>query len=161
MHSSPRKPIIDNPRFNPLSLVVTTTLIAFLYIFMEWLFIITKPSFLQQAAFLDKVLVFFTTAALLTAICLLFLLPFFILHAFAKSAKFTILLRLITVFAPTLVLTSLALMMIDNFTYTVFNFGIVSAGGGFRILYAALFIFLGVFFLLRSSDSPTWCRKSF
>jgi arylsulfatase A-like enzyme len=58
-------------------------------------------------------------------------------------------LKWLGVLIPTLVSASLAYILIDNFTYTVFGFGIVSSVGIWRSFYAVLFASLVVVFFLK------------
>ncbi|KAF0107900.1 MAG: sulfatase [Chloroflexi bacterium] len=139
----PDKPLIKKSLFSPISLVISTSLICFLYIFMEWVFIVTKPSFINSASFLEKVFIFLNTASLLSVFSIFCLVPFIILYAFQHSKKVNSILGVIFSFFPTIILTSLILLMVDNFTYTVFKFGIVSSKGIIRILYAGAFTGLG------------------
>jgi arylsulfatase A-like enzyme len=63
---------------------------------------------------------------------------------------------------PALLLSGLALILIDNFTYTIFRFGISTSAGGWRGVYGLLFILLSIFifiqmlqyFGLRGKESP-------
>jgi len=53
---------------------------------------------------------------------------------------------------PTLLFTSTVLLLVDNFTYTVFRFGIVSTTGVWRGIYAFLLIILAIFLYTRIAD---------
>ena len=119
---------------------------AYFYASMEWLFFVTKPSALSILALPDSLLVllvsggFFTL--LMVAVLIIASIPYWIVNnSYWKP-------RLLTAvfFVPALVLTITALIMFDNFTYTVFKFGIVSTDTWQRGLYV-----LGLAFILWKS----------
>ena len=109
-----------------------------LFVFMEWLFFITKPSFLSASPFIEKIGVVVVTSFLVIAFLLLLSIPALVIcSVFVKQIKvFAYLLALV----PAAVLSSLALLLIDNFTYTVFKFGIVDSNMTTRGLYLGIWI---------------------
>lgn len=113
-----------------------------LLVFMEWLFIITKPSFLSASTFFEKISVLLVTSLLVIAFLLLFSIPALtICSIFLKQIKiFAYLLAVV----PAAVLASLALLLIDNFTYTVFKFGIVDSTTTIRGIYFGIWILMFV-----------------
>ena len=102
---------------SPASLLVTTAVMAFLYVFMEWIFIFTRPSYLQTVPFTEKLLALLSTAGLLTLVCFLLLSPFILLGALIKKKTLKEIISALASLIPALLLTSLILMMLDNFTY--------------------------------------------
>jgi glucan phosphoethanolaminetransferase (alkaline phosphatase superfamily) len=133
-----------SPKFSPISLTIVSAMAAFLYVFMEWLFIITKPSFLDLTSFGEKVLIFLSAASILAALCLLFFLLNFLANLFALPKKLQLFFQYFFAIIPTLILTALVLILVDNFTYTVFKFGIVTTSGAFRAIYTVGFFVVGV-----------------
>lgn len=123
--------------------LVINVLISFMFVFMEWLFITTKPSFLSASSLVEKINVLLVTSFLLAALLLLISIPaLLICSIFPKQIKlFAHLLGII----PAAVLASLALLLIDNFTYTVLKFGIVDSHGITSGIY--LLIWIGLFVL--------------
>lgn len=110
------------------------------YLFLEWIFLITKPSFFGSDPFLTKVntLIFSTSIALIaTSIVILC----FYLFGISFRKKFERISKSIVLLIPAFIFSSLVLLLIDNFTYVVFDFGIVSTHT-WRFLYTLLFIFL-------------------
>lgn len=61
---------------------------------------------------------------------------------------------------PALLLSITALIMLDNFTYTVFKFGIVSTRGFQRGLYALGFLFF-FWWMFHSAKRAVWVRRKF
>ncbi len=126
---------------NWLSVIYTTILIIFVYFFMEWIFLVTKPSFMSSLKTLDQLEVFFQSASFISIIYVGFVSVLFLfglkLHNSVKRA-----IILLGLFIPSLITACLLLLLVDNFTYTVFQFGIVSSAGLVRGLYGLFFVFL-------------------
>ena len=113
-----------------------TILAAYLHTFMEWLFFVTKPSSLSILTLFEKLKVLFITGgviALILAVCLVILsLPVWL----TKNQK----LKFISFVPSAFSLSLTVLILFDNFTYTVFKFGVISAADIFRAVYATGFI---------------------
>ncbi len=126
---------------NWLGIIPVTIFIIFSYSFMEWLFLITKPSFMSSLSLSEQVSIFFVAACFLTIIYLI-IVSFFILlsHKFGRSLKKQLV--FVSLFIPTFLVACLLIILIDNFTYTIFQFGIISSNGFWRFLYGFIFMFL-------------------
>jgi glucan phosphoethanolaminetransferase (alkaline phosphatase superfamily) len=124
------------------ALIIFTIYSAYFYAFMEWLFFVTKPSSLSILSFFEKIRILFVTGgivALTLLACLLILsIPTLLVRHPAWGSR----LRYLAYLAPALILGITALLMLDNFTYTVFNFGIISTEGGWRVPYTIGFIII-------------------
>jgi arylsulfatase A-like enzyme len=119
-----------------------TALVAYFYIFMEWLFFATKPSFLNGMSLYENLTILFVSAGL---VALIFAIPAAILFGirlFLKNRGNSGLVFRLAVFFPALLLGALMLILLDNFTYSVFKFGIVSTVGIWRGVYGVLFLYL-------------------
>ncbi len=103
-----------------------TVLAAFFHAFMEWLFFVTQSSSLSTLSWFEKVKVLFVTGG---AISIPFLLLLLILIIPVRRWS------PLGYLPAALALTITALVLLDNFTYTVFKFGIVTTEGAWRILY--------------------------
>jgi hypothetical protein len=141
-------PTITNPkalsrdrRTASQRILILTIMSAFAYIAFEWLFFITKPSFLDLIEPAKKVEIFFQTGFLLAFPSILIILPLVgldsLLYRFNKNG----LPLYLSTYVPTVIFVCLSLLLFDNFTYTLFSFGIVSTDGLILILYAGLIIF--------------------
>jgi hypothetical protein len=124
------------------SLFTQSLLAAYGYVFMEWLFFATKPSFMDALAFGKKLELFLLTGLILAALALA---PFALLRILGlipgptrRWQVFQILAALI----PAIPAAAISLLLIDNFTYTVFKFGIVTSQDALRAGYAVLSVFL-------------------
>lgn len=103
-----------------------TVLYAYAYVALEWLFFVTKPSFLGASSIAGRLgtLLVGTGPLLLATLTLHVLLCLAALAAsrvrqLARVAPW--LLRVM----PALIGTAIALMLVDNFSYTMFGWGIV------------------------------------
>ncbi len=115
---------------------------SFAYVFMEWLFLATMPSYMSDMSLLSKLEIMFAAGGLLVCagmvpVALLALIDMFVF----KSEKRSILLYA-ALLIPAAMASSLLLLLVDNFTYTVFKFGIVDSTGLWRGLYALGFLAL-------------------
>jgi hypothetical protein len=129
-------------------------LIAYFHVFMEWLFFATKPSFLSALSAKSQVLVLFI-GALLPATAALLLMIFgmiipraieWFVHIASKKKSQS---KAYEYSAPAVLaglLVFITTNLVDNFSYTVFNFGIISVRSHLRVLFGismtALFIYL-------------------
>lgn len=122
------------------NLFLVTFLVAYLFIFNEWLFAITKPSYMNDLGFTHQLQIFLSTSALLASLCFLCLLPLVILSLVPSFKRYTGMLTKLGSWLPAVIGATLILFLVDNFTYTVFKFGIVSTEGWNRGLYGLGFI---------------------
>ena len=133
--------------------VVTTTLVAFLYVFMEWLFFVTKPSYMDMFAFGEKVNILLISGLIVALILLATLLAMFLLDILL-TPFFPSFRSYIYYLPAAFMATCLCLIMFDNFTYTVFKFGIVDTRSMIRGLYTLGFTAL-LIYLLRVMAAAT------
>lgn len=140
------KAFINSINYSWLDLLLTTTFFAIIYIFSEWVFIITKPSFLDTVQFTTKARILIFTLAGLVLISLFIIFMFFMISSLTKKSGGKKLLRILGSLFATFIITSTALLLIDNFTNTVFDFGIGDTKTPGRIIY--LVSFLGLFSLV-------------
>jgi arylsulfatase A-like enzyme len=137
-----------------------TVLSAYFYAFMEWLFFATKPSSLSLLSTFDSVKVLFVTAGIVALVSIILLSFVFLPSFFRGIANWRPRLLNIGYMVPALLLSITALIMVDNFTYTVFKWGIVSSKGFWRGLYAAGFL-LFFWWTWRSARQAGWARAKF
>jgi glucan phosphoethanolaminetransferase (alkaline phosphatase superfamily) len=123
-------------------LFIATVLFTFLYTFMEWLFFVTMPSFMSSMHVQDKVMIFTLSGFIFSLFSLALLLAFILIEFLAIVAHTTKYTRFIGILIPTIILSSLVLLLIDNFTYTLFKFGISTSSGAGRGVYGILFCLL-------------------
>jgi len=143
------KKFFTAPKFKLGSLLLATTLVILLYVFMDWLFIISQPSFMNAVRFSDKMLILLNTAALLALICLLAFIPYIVLDWILKGKTAKRVLRYIFTLIPAFVFTTMLLVFVDNYTYNLLDFGVVTSHGVVRGVYAAVFVLVCVFMVTR------------
>ena len=122
--------------------VSVAVLAIYFYLFMEWLFFATKPSFMSVLDIGEK-LSLLTSASL--PLLLVFTLPVFlsgVIGLVTKRGTSRQLLSVARVF-PALILASSFLLLFDNFTLTVLGFGVRSVQGLWRLAYGALLLLFG------------------
>ena len=109
------------------------------YGFLEWLFLVTKPSSLSALNWWEKGQVLFAALALPlgSVLCLHFLL---ILAGLFRWALW----KWAGALVPAAVLAMTALMLVDNFTYTLFDVGVKTIDGWWRALYLAFMAAIAV-----------------
>jgi hypothetical protein len=105
---------------------------------MEWVFFITKPSFMSGMPFWNQIRIFFLSALGMTVLPLLIILLLAIADRCLPYKNFPQILTSAGILIPSLILSSLVLILVDNFTYTIFKFGIVSTERIPRALYGFL-----------------------
>ena len=129
-------------------LFVMSTLSAYFAIFMEWLFFITKPSFFDGVSWTTKVQFFVISSGFLAFLTMLAIISFAGLHFMLGKLNSHKIFLYFASFVPAFILAVLGLLLIDNFTYTVFKIGIVSFEGWWRLIYTLGFT-LGILYVWR------------
>src|SRR5215211_6725338 len=139
------------------ALFYITVFSAYFYAFMEWLFFATKPSSLSILSPFESVEVLAVTGG---AFALTLLIGSVILSLPAwlvNSPKWRPRLLVLSYIPSALLLSITALIMLDNFTYTVFKFGIISMEGLWRAVYA--FGFVAFFWQMLRFSQQTFHRN--
>lgn len=135
---------------------IQTLLFSFLYAFMSWLFFFTKPSFMDLLNFAEKIGVLFTTG-LSIALLGLFFLGILLVLDFSFSKGLPPFPKFLYALPAGFLASSLALILLDNFTYTVLGVGVVTAKNLLRLLYAIGFmsgLVVAVFKFSRQKSEP-------
>ncbi|MEN8008333.1 MAG: sulfatase-like hydrolase/transferase [Candidatus Krumholzibacteriota bacterium] len=148
------------PRRSPgtywLILAVTTVLSIQLLVLMEWIFFVTKPSFLAVLGTGRRLLVLgLTPLPLLVLVCGLLLPLALAARLWQNKPGVAGLLGRLGILVPTAVLGALFLLMADNFTNTVLGWSLERSSGFGRV--AAVVVVAAAFFLgLRTARA--WVR---
>ncbi len=135
-----------------LELSSLTVLSIYFYIFMEWFFYVTKPSFMDFMPFATKLGILLLPGLLFAAACLGLLLLLFGIQRLPGLSRYPRVFLGLGAVLPAMFLSATALMMLDNFTYTVFKFGVVSTKGIQRGIY-------GLFFLALLAGFTAWAAR--
>lgn len=121
--------------------VVFVSVVSFSF-FMEWLFQVTKPSYMQSLSYFHS-LATVVGAILLVTIAVLPVI--IVMTIFRLSSRTSWVESLPSALAAGITL----LLMTDNFTYTVFGLGIKHSGIFFRIIYIAGFVVVSTLLVYR------------
>lgn len=124
-----------------------TVFAVYFYVFMEWLFFVTKPSFMDVIETGQKIEILLFSALFLILVCLPVLLLLFGLSLLPRLSSIWLAFLYAGGLIPAGILAATSLLLVDNFTYTLFQFGVVTSQGWLRGFYGE--IFLAVFVL--------WC----
>jgi hypothetical protein len=127
----------------PRSLAVLV-LLVFMLVSMEWLFHVTKPSFLGILPYSSQLEALVGGFALAFLIALVLHVPT-ILISCAGSRKSRNRVIFLQYLVPALVATLCVFLVLDNFTYTVFSIGVIKSETFGKLAYMALLL---VFFIL-------------
>jgi hypothetical protein len=139
-------------RASPWSVIFfLTTIFVYLYVFMEWVFFVTKPSFMSGMSLWVQVRIFLLSAFGSAILPLLLIVLLGITARIVQNESLSRLFAAIAAFVPALILASMILLLVDNFTYTIFQFGVVSTERLSRAAYGFLFILLCAFVYYRIS----------
>ena len=112
---------------------------------MEWIFFVTKPSFMSGMVFWSQLKIYLLSAL---GLCVFPIFTILILAYLDRTLQGKYLRATLISFGliiPSLLFSSLVLILFDNFTYTIFRFGIVSTERYLRAAYGFCFIALGLF----------------
>ncbi|MDR3573021.1 MAG: sulfatase-like hydrolase/transferase [Anaerolineaceae bacterium] len=134
------------PKLLIIQSAVNIILTAYLYIFMEWLFFVTKPSFMGLLDMWEKVKILLMTGLAACILALLTLLVMFLIDV-VLTPFFPPFRRYVYHLPAAFLGACLCLILVDNFTYTVFNFGIVDSRLVIRGFYALAFVAVFVYLL--------------
>jgi len=118
---------------------------AYFYVFMEWFFFVTKPSFMDLMSWVGKFELFLLSSFALALLSIVLIMILAGVDFLISHFRFTTLLIIVGTLIPSFILAAISLLLVDNFTYTIFNFGIVSSSGIWRSLYGITFILIVIY----------------
>ncbi len=122
-----------------LYIVLSTTVF---YVFLEWVFHVTKPSFMWTMTIWQDIAVFLLTALVLVVPEIILILLLWGISKLFKSNYAEGAFQWFGAIFSALISASLTLILIDNFTYTLFGVGIVTTRRIPRAFYALFFLIL-------------------
>jgi arylsulfatase A-like enzyme len=135
-----------NPQY--IRYITLTILSAYIYVFMEWIFFVTKPSFMDFMSVGEKLSILFGSG-LFVAVSALILLSLFAAMDFLVNKHVHTTIQFGNLPAS-FILASLGLLLFDNFTYTVFRFGVITSIYTTRFLYILFYCSLLYYFYTRT-----------
>ncbi len=138
-----------------LATICLAVVATFFFVSSEWLFFVTKPSFLSPLGIVETIRVMLATAALTALLAIPATLAISIpgaalLHvARPRQAWATLLPDLPLVAVPAALAAFSVMLLVDNFTYTLAHFNAGSSTGLVRHLYLAAYLLLYLALLRR------------
>ncbi|MGH9857028.1 MAG: hypothetical protein ACRD4B_04200, partial [Acidobacteriota bacterium] len=146
------------------SLIALLTVVSIcLQLISEWLFFITKPSFLQNLSLQKAFLVLLSSPLVPCCIALAIIILAASLGAVVNTTKHHSIAKKVCYLIPTFFFTTSILLMFDNFTNVIFHFGIRTSPGWTRFIYAVMLALTGTFVFRRvlrweqkSSQKTKW-----
>ena len=118
---------------------LTIAFLSLLYLLLEWIFFVTKPSFLSGHSFYEQTLALVQGSAMAMS---LFLLPLILLALVSKRFNNKTIQNFISLAPQVLILATMLLMLLLNFTATVFGFNLLRVEGILKIPTTLLFALL-------------------
>jgi arylsulfatase A-like enzyme len=122
---------------------VLSIIACYAFYFFEWLFFITKPSMFSAMSVWDSFLVLLVSPIPLITGCLLLIFIIGLIARLPWRFFSPVFLGLVALLIPAFIMAATAFLLINNFTYTLFNFNVGSFDGPVRYLYALIFLVLG------------------
>ena len=128
-----------NARVSAWKILFTITILAaYFYTLMEWIFYVTKPSFMSMMSFPEKLGILLLSGLFYSFLSMLLIALYIIVDMLAIILHFNQITRYLIAVLPAFILSVLALLLIDNFSYTMFKFGISTSTGIWRGVYGLI-----------------------
>ncbi|MEZ5530244.1 MAG: sulfatase-like hydrolase/transferase [Porticoccaceae bacterium] len=131
---------------NFVSYLSLVGLSAFIYVFLEWVFFITKPSVLSVMVLSEKISAIFITFFFLFSFGLAAQFFMYLISIGARRLGYGKLADYLLVFVASLICCAATFLLIDNFTYTMIGFASFSFSGVGKYVYMALIGYLIFFY---------------
>jgi len=128
---------------------VAALLSSYIFVFYEWLFQVTKISFLDSYSLLQNISVPLVVPLFLLPFSGVTIIPILLVCLLRRCNTVHASLGWFALLAPALVTTAMLFLVIDHFTYTVWGFNAGSFQGSGRFVYAALFVALSFLMLVK------------
>lgn len=129
-------------------LLVITAAAAYALILVEWLFQATKTSFMDRMSLGEKGGVFLLSGLALATTGMALVALAWLAGSLLRSLRLAWLADCAALAVPALLLTSLIVLWLDTFTYTLFHFGILTSSGLPRLAYGGMLVLLLLGFYL-------------
>lgn len=119
------------------ALAATSTAAAFLYVLMEWVFFATKPSFMSTLGIGERVRILLLAPLPLAGISVAVCAALGLAARLARRTRGA--LERLGAGLPGFLLAATAWLLLDNFTYSLFGFGVATSSGFGRGVHLATF----------------------
>ena len=132
----------DEVNLRWFQLMIVTFISIYLFVFNEWIFFITKPSFFSVLPLIESIKIYFVTSGIFFILFLIVILVLFSVGKLTRNVKLLYIFLKVGIGIPAFVIASLFLALVDNFTYTIMSFSSVTSQGITRAIYAILFLLI-------------------
>jgi arylsulfatase A-like enzyme len=119
-------------------LFLLTATATYTLVLLEWIFQATRVSFLDSLALDQKLAVFLLGGLFLAVIAMALNALFLMVEQLLRPLRLAWLATCLNTLVPAALFTSLVVLWLDTFTYTIFRFGILTSDGLLRVLYGVL-----------------------
>lgn len=127
------------------TLLVLAVLSVYFYIVMEWLFLATKQSFMSNLGFAERMQALWVTPVPFVAAAAAVILLLWSAASVPRWSSARKILLALGMSVPSVILALALFLLVDNFTYTIFRFGVTSTIGYQSLAYAFLVLVLAGF----------------
>ena len=143
-------------------LLLLTAAAAYTLTFFEWLFHVTKVSFMDSMTWGQKAIILLLSGLFIAAAGMVLNMLLLLVELGMRRVKLAWLAACVNAAVPAALFTSLVVLWVDSFTYTLFHFGILTSDGASRVIYGLLvvLIFLGIYRRLLKSQGFTQAAPS-
>ena len=119
-------------------LLLLTATAAYTLVLLEWIFQVTRVSFLDSLNLGQKLAVFLLGGLFLAVIGMALNALLLLVTQLLRPLRLAWLGVCLNALVPAALFTSLLVLWLDTFTYTIFRFGILTSDGFWRVLYGIL-----------------------
>lgn len=129
-------------------------------VFMEWIFQVSGTSFMDRMSLAAQLAVFLLSSLFLACIALTMFLALLVFGLILRLVRLGWAAILVAELVPAGMITALIFLIVDNFTYVVFHFGILTTQGLPRMLYGVMVgVIFGIAYGRRLSSWQGWDQK--
>lgn len=121
-----------------LNLLMLTAASGYLLILIEWIFHVTKVSFMDSMNLGQKISVFLLSGLFLALLAIALNALLLLVEFLFRPIRLAWMAACINIMIPAALLTSLVILWVDSFTYTIFRFGILTSDDLSRTVYGIL-----------------------
>jgi hypothetical protein len=130
----------QNFKITLLLALVAAYLAIFLLVFSEWVFLVTKESFMDSLPLIEKITILIQTTWIPAISILVAIVVVWILSKIFKYPLVKLITSIIYRIIPAIIVAITALLVFDNFTYNILGIGIVDSHSIFRASYGLAFL---------------------
>ncbi len=131
-------------RFFARKELIASLLAVYSYFFMEWLFLVTMPSFMASLDLLQKLKILLIPSLVIGVIIMAITALLIVVSDRMPKISWS------KALVPAVIYGLLSFILLDNFTYTLFKIGVVTSKGIPRLLYA-VFVIASILYFTRST----------